>query len=153
MGFFARTRYEDLLQFFQEYEHPQGKDFQFFQEAGKRIVTVMDKLAACLGDRTKQLRNRSYILSVYLLFEELSKDGKVERLKEQRTFARFVFELWRRLREEIKAGMDRKNRELYAFETLVSSAPGEKYQIERRHQKMNEYFKYFLETEKIKGDK
>ncbi len=153
LGFFARTRYEDLLQFFQEYEHPQGKDLQFFQEAGKKIIIVMDQLTACLGDRTKQLRNRSYILSVYLLFEELANEGKVGSPKEQRIFARFVFELWRRLKEEIKAGMDRKNRELYAFETLVSSAPGEKYQIERRHQKMSEYFKHFRETEKIKGDK
>ena len=153
LGFFARTRYEDLLQFFQEYEHPQGKDLQFFQAAGKKIVTVMDELATCLGDRTKQLRNRSYILSVFLLFEELFNEEKARSPKEQKTFARFVFDLWRRLREEIKAGMDRTNRELYTFETLVSSAPGEKYQIERRHQKMGEYFKFFREKGRIKGDK
>ncbi len=47
--------------------------------------------------------------------------------------------------------MDRKNRELYTFETLISSAPGEKYQIERRHQKMSEYYAYFGRTGKIKG--
>lgn len=153
LGFFARTRYEDLLQFFQEYAHPQSKDLQFFREARAKIVAVMDQLATCLGDRAKELRNRSYILSVYLLLEELVNEGKLSGAKEQRVFARFVFDLWRRLREEIGAGMDRKNRELFAFETLVSSAPGEKYQIERRHQKMSEYFKYFRETERIRGDK
>jgi hypothetical protein len=152
LGFFARTRYEDLLQFFKEYEHPQGKDLQFFQSQTGKIMTVMDGLIACLGDNATQLRNRAYILSVYLLFEELFSEGKISTTKEQRTFALFVFELWRRLREEIEAGMDRQNQELYTFETLVSSAPGEKYQIERRHQKMSEYYAYFNKTQKVKGD-
>ncbi len=153
LGFFARTRYEDLLLFFQEYEHPQGKDLQFFREQKRKIIDMMDQLTACLGDRTKQLRNRAYILSVYLLFEELAKKGEVDSPGERRTFAHFVFELWRRLREEITAGMVRKNQELYQFETLVSSAPGEKYQIERRHEKMVEYFAHFKRTERIKGDR
>ncbi len=64
----------------------------------------------------------------------------------------FVFKLWRRLREEISAGFDRKNKELYTFETYLSSAPGEKYQIERRHEKLREYYAYFSKTGKIKGD-
>jgi uncharacterized protein DUF262 len=152
LGFFARTRYEDLLQFFMEYEHPQGQDLQFFQMQGRKIINVMDGLIGCLGDNTKQLRNRAYILSVYLLFEELFNEGKVGAPKEQKTFARFVYELWGRLREEIEAGMDRKNQELYTFETLISSASGEKYQIERRHQKMSEYYAHFIRTGKVKGD-
>ena len=53
----------------------------------------------------------------------------------------------------VGAGFDRKNRELYSFETLVSSAPGERYQIERRHEKLAEYYAYFRETGRIKGDK
>jgi len=152
LGFFARTRYEDLLQFFQEYESPKGKDLEFFRDQKKKIIGTMDELMACLGERIEQLKNRAYILSVYLLFEELAKRGEVDSSKERRMFARFVFELWSRLREEIAAGMARKNRELYQFETLVSSAPGEKYQIERRHQRILEYYEYFKETQKIKGD-
>ncbi len=69
---FARTRYEDLLHFFKEYEHPQGKDLDFFKDKGKKISGVMDDLWVAFGDRAKQLKNRSYILSVYLFFEELS---------------------------------------------------------------------------------
>jgi hypothetical protein len=92
-------------------------------------------------------------LSIYLLFEELAREGKVTTEKERRRFGYFVFDFWRRLREEITAGIDRKNRELYLFQTLVSSAPGEKYQIERRHEKLGQYYEYFIETGKIKGDK
>ncbi len=151
IGAFARTRYEDLLEFFKEYAYPQGKDLQFFQRQTNSIIEVMDTLHASLGEKTRNLRNRSYVLSVYLLFEELFNEKRVEKPAEQKTFARFVFELWRSLREEIKAGMDRKNRELYKFETLISSAPGEKYQIERRHQKMREYYTYFARTGRMVG--
>jgi hypothetical protein len=149
---FARTRYEDLLAFFEEYERPQGKDLQFFQRQTKSISAVLDQLWACFGDATKRLRNRSYALSVYLFFEELCAGTGSLPLKDQRTFVDFVFKLWKRLRDEISAGFDRKNRELYVFETLVSSAPGEKYQIERRHLKLAEYYDHFKRTGKIKGD-
>lgn len=149
---FARTRYEDLLAFFKEYEHPQGKDNLFFQSQAKRIPAVLDQLWGCFGESTKQLQNRSYILSVYLFFEELvAKTGGLQE-REKKRFSDFIFKLWKRLRDEIRAGFDRKNRELYVFETLVSSAPGEKYQIERRHQKLAEYFAHFKTTGKIKGD-
>jgi len=152
LGEFERTRYEDLLAFFKEYERPQGKDRSFFQAQAKRISVVLDQLWSCFGDATKRLRNRSYLLSVYLFFEETGvTDGAVS-AKEQKTFADFVFKLWKRLREEVGAGFDRKNRELYSFETLVSSAPGEKYQIERRQQKLVEYYNHFKKTGKIKGD-
>src|SRR5437879_13512931 len=56
---FARTRYEDLLAFFEEYERPQGKDLQFFQRQAKSISAVLDQLWVCFGDTTKRLRNRS----------------------------------------------------------------------------------------------
>lgn len=152
LGGFARTRYEDLLAFFKEYEHPQGKDRSFFQAQAKRISTVLDQLWTCFGNDTKKVRNRSYVLSVYLFFEEIAgKDGAVS-ATEPRMFANFVFKLWKRLREEVRAGFDRRNRELYSFETLVSSAPGEKYQIEGRHLRLVEYYDHFKKTAKIKGD-
>ena len=149
---FARTRYEDLLQFFQEYEHPQGKDAEFFREKTKKISSVLDELWEGFGNRTRELKNRSYILSIYLFFEELiSKKGELS-ATEQKEFVKFVFTLWRRLKEEGSAGFDRQNKELYTFEAYLSSAPGEKYQIERRHQKLVEYYDHFKKTKKIKGD-
>jgi hypothetical protein len=150
---FARTRYDDLLHFFSEYADPQGKDLELFKKESKKISHVMDQLWEYFGNITKDLRNRSYILSIYLFVEELTaKEGDLS-AKEQKTFSNFVFRLWRRLREEMRLGIDRKNRELYSFETLLSSAPGEEYQIRRRHEKLSEYYNHFEQTGKIKGDK
>lgn len=149
LGVFSRTRYDDLQFFFTEYEHPLGEDLKFFHAQTKVINSVLDELHVLFGARASELSNRSYILSLYLFFEEL-RHTLAGRTK--RTFVDFVFELWRRLREEISAGIDRKNRELYTFETMLSSAPGERYQIERRHQKLKEYFDHYQRTSRIKGD-
>lgn len=146
---FMRTRYENLLDFFKEYENAQGEDQVFFEERSKTIPNVMEQLWKLVGDRTKELRNRSYALSVYLFFE----DAIFKDVKEGKHFVEFVFKLWNRLKEEISAGIDRTNKDLYEFETLISSAPGERYQIERRHQKMHEYYLHFKKTGKIKGDR
>lgn len=152
LGSFIRTRYEDLLHFFQEYKNPQGKDLEFFRDKTKKISIVMDLLWEAFGDRTKELKNRSYILSTYLFFEDLvSKKGKPS-ATERKQIVDFVFTLWRRLKAEGRAGFDRKNKELYTFETYLSSAPGEKYQIDRRHKKLVEYYDHFKKTGNIKGD-
>jgi len=152
LGSFARTRYEDLLFFFKEYEHPQGQDLQFFQSQSARIIAMLDGLWECFGQRTSELSNRSYVLSVYVFFAELAGDDGQIAPKDRKTFADFVFSLWKRLKQEVSAGIDRTNRELYAFETMLSSASGEKYQIERRHQKLQEYYEYFKKKGEIKGD-
>lgn len=149
LGTFTRTRYDDLQFFFKEYERPTGEDLKFFQRQTKAITGVLDELDVLFGARASELSNRSYILSLYLLFEELRQSLSE---KTKKIFLGFVFELWRRLREEISAGIDRKNRELYIFETMLSSAPGERYQIERRHEKLKEYFDHYQRTSRIKGD-
>lgn len=149
---FARTRCEDLLYFFSEYEHPQGKDLSFFDASCGKISRTLGELWKTFGAKSKDLRNRSYILSLYLLMEEAIAENKMDG-HNPKQFADFAFSLWKRLKEEVGQGFDRKNRELYAFETLLSSAPGEKYQIERRHEKLREYYEYFLQHKKIKGDK
>lgn len=135
---FARTRYDDLLFFFKEYERPQGADLEFFRERSRAIQLVLDELSDCFGHRMDTLTNRSYILSVYLLFEDLR--AALQSPESRNTFVKFVLGLWKRLKEEVGAGFDRKNRELFAFETMLSSAPGERYQIERRHLKLMEYY-------------
>jgi len=148
LGEFARTRYEDLIEFLKEYEQPRGADAAFFKSQSQKVLNVLDSLGASFGARARELKNRSYTLSVYLLFESLGGISK----NESKRIVDFVFALWRRLKEEAKAGFDRKNRELYAFETFLSSAPGEKYQIERRHEKFIEFYRHFKRTGKMKGD-
>jgi len=148
---FIRTRYEDLISFFNEYENPKGASLDLFRKQTKAILAVLDGLWECFRERTGELANRSFILSVYLVFEELR--TSLRSRPEREKFVEFVFALWARLREEISAGFDRKNRELYVFETMLSSAPGERYQIERRHQKLLEYYEHFLKTARVKGDR
>ncbi len=152
LGTFSRTRYEDLMYFFKEYEHPKGADLVTFNEISKEILEVLDGLEECFGGHAKQLKNRSYVLSIFLFFSEvLMKEDSTT--SERKQFREFIAKLWNRLKDEAKAGIDRTNRELYSFESLLSSAPGEKYQIERRHFKLIEYFEFYKKNKKIKGDK
>ena len=153
LNLFARTRYDDLEQFFKVYEDPQGKDLELFNMESKKISGVFDQLRECFGDKTADLRNRSYILSIYLFVEELiGQEGKFSE-KEKKSISQFFSKLWKRLTEEARKGMDRTNRDLYEFQTFLSSAPGEEYQIKHRHEKLSEYYKYFKKKGKIKGDK
>lgn len=150
---FQRTRWEDLRDFFEEYKHPQSTDLEFFNTQTTVITDVLNQLWQSFGERANQLKNRSYILSIYLLFEELvtADTPFTDEMKE--TFVRFVFALWRRLREEAKAGIDRKNKDLYSFQTALSSAPGEPYQLKARHAKLIEFYEYFNSHDgEIKGD-
>lgn len=150
---FAGTRYEILEVFFGEYADPRGKDLELFNARSKEISATMDQLGKCFGGNAKNLRNRSYILSIYLFLEEfISKEGKLS-TKEQKSFSNFVSQLWKRLKEESKLGIDRTNRELYSFQTFLNSAPGEAYQIRHRHDKLSEYYEHFKNKGKIKGDK
>jgi len=150
LGVFARTRYEDLLHFFKEYRQPQANDLGFFRDRTREIVDVLDNLWDCFGASSEKMTNRSYILSVYLLFEDIR--GTLSTTKSRKAFVEFVFGLWGRLRQEVSAGIDRRNRELYKFETMVSSAPGERYQIQHRDEELREYYSYYLLKGKIKGD-
>ncbi len=45
---------------------------------------------------------------------------------------------------------DRRNKELYVFESYLSNAPGEKYQIKNRHDKLKDLFDYYQTNHKIK---
>ncbi len=59
---FARTRYEDLRDFFIEYEHPTGKNLTFFRSQSKRITAALHGLWSCFQETTAGLRSRAYIL-------------------------------------------------------------------------------------------
>ncbi|HHT9106869.1 MAG TPA: DUF262 domain-containing protein [Candidatus Wujingus californicus] len=149
---YSRTRYEDLYYFFKEHKKVTGGDLQFFEDRCKNIMNVLTVLDSFFQQKAIELRNRSFVLSVYLFVEKLfeNKRGELETIVPK--FVEFVFEFFKRLKEEAKAGFDRTNEELYKFESFLSNAPGEKYQIERRHEKLKEFFDYYQERKKIKGD-
>jgi hypothetical protein len=144
---FARTRYEDLSNFFIEYADPKGPELTRFNEQTRHILNNLDTLWHCFGSETKDLKNRSYILSVYLFTETRGINNN-----EDRPFVDFIFLLWKRLREEANKGMDRRNRELYTFQSYLSSAPGEQYQIAGRDKQLRNFFEHYKLRKKIVGD-
>lgn len=152
---FSRTRYEDLKHFFEQYKAPAGEDKRIFTEQTRSIISTLKKLEVVFGERAEYLRNRSLVLSIYLFIEELinkSDDKTFEKNASQ--FVSFILEFTKRLREEARAGFRRRNEELYIFESFLSNAPGEKYQIENRQKKLHESFDYYQQNKgKIKGDK
>jgi Protein of unknown function DUF262 len=150
-GAFARTRYEDLLGFFKAYAHPTGNDKEFFANQTKKITKVVDELWDAFGKDTENFSNRSYLLSVYLLFEELAgKDGRVVD-KTKKEFSEFATTFWQQLKDEAKKGFNRTDEELYRFQAYLSSAPTERYQIEKRHTALSKYYDYYKKHRKIKG--
>lgn len=150
---FSRTRYEDLYYFFREYREVTGTEKEFFEERCQHIMNVLDILDNNFKDEAKHLRNRSFILSIYLFVEDLYETDKKELEKAMPLIVPFTIKLLERLKEEAKLGIHRRNEELYRFESYLSNAPGEKYQIEKRNDKLIELFGYFLENKgKIKGD-
>jgi hypothetical protein len=153
IGDFARTRYDDLRYFFKQYEQPVGKDLEVFNKQTKIIMQVLDVLHVYYGEKDKELRNRSYILTIYLFVEELIKNQSESDISiVMNKFVDFTIKLWQRIKQEAKAGFRRENEELYIFESFLNNAPGEKYQIARRHLKMKEFFEHYEQTGLIKGD-
>jgi hypothetical protein len=151
---FSRTRYEDLYYFFREYKEVTGKEKQFFEERCKHILNVLSLLDDYFKDKAKNLRNRSLILSIYLFIEDFYEHDKNVLKKIMPLIVAFTMKIIERLKEEAKLGIHRQNEELYRLESYLSNAPGEKYQIKKRHDKLAELFEYFLKNKsKIKGDR
>ncbi|MDP3297464.1 MAG: DUF262 domain-containing protein [Thermodesulfovibrionia bacterium] len=150
---FSRTRYEDLDYFFETFKTISGNELKIFDAKCKHILSVLDVLHDNFGEKTNELRNRSFILSVYLFVEELIGKQKNEIKEIMSDFVKFSIDLLRRLKAEAKLGFQRKNEALYIFESYLSNAPGEKYQIAGRHTKLKEFFSHYQKTGKIMGDK
>jgi len=151
---FSRTRYDDLEYFFEDYKKVEGSKLTFFENRCDHIMNVLDNLNGYFKEKAVELRNRSFIVSVYLFAEELIKKHQkreIDNIMPQ--FVEFSLQLLKRLKAEAKAGFVRKNKVLYVLGDCLSNAPGEKYQIERRHEKLVEFFEYFKKQGKIMGDR
>lgn len=150
---FSRTRYEDLKYFFETYAHLEGKELNDFEKRCTHITNVLDILNNYFKENACKLKNRSFILSAYLYVEGMTKTHSKQALSVvMPKFVEFTLLLLNRLKEEGQAGFSRKNKELYRLGSFLSNAPGEKYQIERRHLKLKELFEYYQRYGKIKDD-
>lgn len=154
-GKFHRTRYEDLEYFFHDYEKLDGQELESFQEQCQFIEKTLDCLHQYFGSKTNVLRSRALTLSTYLLVEEfIKKHYQLNVIMPE--FVRFIEKLQKRLKEESKKDPFKDhakiNSELYTFQSYLSNAPGEPYQIENRHKGLKDFFEYYQKHRRIKGD-
>lgn len=150
---FFRTRFNDLEDFFMAGKDPKAKELDFLNNRFASILSTLSILDKYFANKGHLLKNRSFVLSIYLFVEGLmggKSPGEIGEIVPK--FVKFTELFLRRLKEEIKAGFQRQNKELYDFQSYLSNAPGERYQIERRHKGLGEFFTYYLSKGKIKGD-
>ena len=151
---FFRTRFNDLEDFFMAGKSPKGKELEFLNKRFTSILSTLSILDKCFVNKGHLLKNRSFVLSVYLFVEQLTKNRSPKEIKETvPKFVKFTELFLKRLKEEIKAGFERKNEDLYNFQSYLNNAPGERYQIVRRHEELKKFFTFFLTKGKIKGDR
>lgn len=148
---FSRTRYEDLQQFFRDYRNPIGDDRERFEKVSSRTRKLLTTLDHVFGESARELNNRSYVLSLCLLFDELRENEATQNGSEDAAFVDFALEVWRELKREKSLGIERQNKDLFEFQGMVSSAPGEKYQIARRHEKLKEFYEHYQVHQEVLG--
>ena len=144
---FHRSRYVDLQDFFKEYDKFTPKD----KETVGNLKEKFGKIDKYFGDKLKHVGNRAIAVSVYLFVSQLI---DTDEEKETKQFVEFFEMFLRTLRWQLPLGvqMDPAYYNLLKFQTNVTQAAGEKSAIERRHDFLGEYFYYYKQTKKIKGD-
>jgi len=144
---FHRTRYEDLQDFFKEYDRFEPKD----KETILRTKQKLDKIVKYFGEKLTYISSRAIAVSIYLFVSELLDTGKETETKQ---FVEFFEMFLRTIKWQLPLGvqMDPAYYNLLKFQTNVTQAAGEKSAIERRHDFLGEYFYYYKQTKKIKGD-
>ncbi len=151
---FFRTRFNDLEDFFMTGKNLKGKELSFLKTRLDSIHSTLGILDKYFTSKGRLLKNRSFVLSIYLFAEGLTENKSQKEIEVAMSkFVKFTELFLKRLREEIKAGFQRKNEDLYNFQSYLNNAPGERYQITRRQKELDKFFGYYLTKGKIKGDK
>jgi hypothetical protein len=143
-GTFYGARYEELKAFFEQFSN-----LDRYQGETERIRSTLDSIDQHFGDSAAQLRNRAVIVSAYLFFEELIKNGETDKLTK---FKEFYLKFIEVLSEQTLKGLeyDRKYRELLDFQTHIIQAAVSRSAIEARHEMLRDYFEHYLRTNLIK---
>lgn len=150
---FFRTRFTDLEDFFMAGKNPKDKESDFLNKRFDSIRSTLSILDKYFANKGHLLKNRSFVLSIYLFVEGLTQNKSQKEIKEiVPKFVKFAELFMKKLKEEIKAGFQRKNEDLYNFQSYLNNAPGERYQIVRRQKEIDKFFEYYLAKRKIKGD-
>jgi len=146
---FRRARFVDLQEFFKTHVIFDNQEKQLANLLRQRLDKVYDSVKDKKG---LNLKNRAIGITTFFFINKLIESNKEEKIP---NFINFLHEFIGRLKEQVKKGIDIEPnyRDLLKFQTYISQAAVEKYAIENRHQFLEEYFKYYLKNDKIKGDR
>ena len=146
---YKRARFVDLQEFFKNYQKFNPRD----SEITELLYTRLDLTYKCITDNGGlTLKNRAIGISTFFFINKLIEAGENDRLK---PFIEFLKLFLGRLKEQVEKGIDieARYRDLLKFQTYISQAAVEKYAIENRQKFLEEYFEFYLQKAKIKGDK
>lgn len=147
-GDFHTSRYLDLQEFFKARSKFNDQDTALTQQ----IREILDKIRKHFQERLRLVNNRAIAVSIFLFISELIEQN---REKEIDRFIGFFVKFIQTLKWQIPLGVDMHpsyHDLLKRFQTYVTQAAGEKYAIQRRHEFWREYFDYYKQENKIKGD-
>lgn len=144
---FHRSRYIDLQDFFKTYKKFSSED----KKQLNKINEILNEIVKYFKDKIKLISNRALAVSVYLFIRQLVIDKEIEDIIK---FTIFFEKFYRTLKWQIPKGvkMSSAYHDLLRFQTNITQAAGEKSAIKKRHNFLREYFCYYKENEKIKGD-
>lgn len=145
---YRRARFVDLQEFF-------SANLSFDPEKtdlANTLRTRLSKAHEVLKDSGLHLKNRAIGVSTFFFINALLEENREDRIRD---FISFLKVFLVRLKEQVERGIHikREYEEFLRFQTYISQAAVEKYAIESRHAFLQEYFTYYLETGKIKGDR
>ena len=146
-GSFHRSRYLDLQDFFKQYSKFNPKDKEMIRE----IKQILDLIEKYFKEKLNFISNRAIAVSVFLFVCELIEQHKENEIEQ---FIVFFIKFLKTLKWQIPKGvqMDEPYYDLLKFQTYVTQAAVEKSAIQKRHDFWHEYFHYYKEERKIKGD-
>ncbi|MFC2062601.1 DUF262 domain-containing protein [Chloroflexota bacterium] len=146
-GVFHRSRFIDLQDFFKQYSRFSLEDKKTIQDINKNL----DTLVSNFGNKVSYITNRAIAVSVYFCIRELIESKRTDEIK---PFVEFTEKFLRTLKWQLPQGvkMHYAYHSLVGFQTNVNQAAGEKTAIQKRHDFLKEYFYFYKEHNKIKGD-
>lgn len=121
------AKYEDLKAFY-----GQHKNFDINSVKAKRVLKIFSFIDKIFHNKTSAFRNRSSVVSFYLLIAYLLDKGiKIE--KKKNILRDFYINFQNNLRKEIEKGAEAKDTELLIYQSAVNQAADSRDSIEKRH--------------------
>ncbi len=121
------AKYEDLKAFYERH-----KNFDVNSVKAKRVLKIFNFIDKIFPNKTSSFRNRSSVVSFYLLIAYLLDKGiKIE--KKKNILRDFYINFQNDLRKEIEKGAKAEDTELLIYQSAVNQAADSKDSIDKRH--------------------